>query len=242
VHQNPDPSPTLFHPHLLRRDLEPLLPHQLEKGGRLPALRVGEESLATGCEQPGGEIRECRSVHSLVEHVGGESEVEGPEVLRLRRVPVEERGSRRPTQVRPGVVDREVQGCFVVIGSEDLRAAREGCDGRESDAAAELDGTPAGQILAREVSRQGDRARPELGPVREPLVALEISIVYEGVGGGGVQDAVTFISDLYDGLGEPCAAAEMCLELFRGIFYRPTEAAARAARLSRSAAASWAML
>ena len=157
-------------------------------------------------------------------------------------MPVEERGPKFSAEVDPGVVSGEVQGGLVVIGSEDLRAAREGGNGGEPDAAAELDGTPAGQVFAREISRQGDRARPELGPVREPLVALEISLVYEGLGRGGVQDAVAFISDLYDGFEEPGATAEMCPEPFRGIFYRPTEAAARAARLSRSAAASWAML
>jgi hypothetical protein len=78
-------------------------------------------------------------------------------------------------------VDREVEGGFVVVCRENLRAVREGDDGGEPDAAAELDGAPAGKVFAREVPRQGDRARPELGPVREPLVTLEISLVYEGV-------------------------------------------------------------
>jgi hypothetical protein len=178
----------------------------------------------------------------LVEHIGGEDEVEGPEALRLRSVPVEERGPWRQVQVRPGVVDGEVEGGFVVVRCENLSAACEGGDGGEPDAAAELDGAPAGEVLPREVARQDDRARPELGPVREPLVALEISLVYEGVSRCWMQDAVAFAPDLYNGLEEPGAAAKMTLEFFRGTFYRPTEAASRAARLSRSAAASWAML
>jgi len=106
-------------------------------------------------------------------------------------------------------VDREVEGGFVVVGREDFRATREGGDGGEPDAAAELDGAPAGQVFAREEAGQGDRARPQLGPVREPLVALEISLVYEGVGRGGVQDAVGSIPDLDDGFEEPGAAAEV---------------------------------
>jgi hypothetical protein len=124
-------------------------------------------------------------------------------------VPVEERGLWCPAQVRPGVVDREIEGGFVVVGRENLRALCEGGDGGESDAAAELDGAPAGQAFAREVPRQGDRGRPQLGPVREPLVAFEISLVYEGVSRGGMQDAVGSVTDLDDGFEEPGAAAEV---------------------------------
>ena len=161
------------------------------------------------CDRCAIEIREGRNAPSLVEHVGGEDEVEGPEPLHVGRVPVEERGLRFPAQVRPGVVDREVEGGFVVVGRENFCAAREGGDGGEPDAAAELDGAPAGQVSARERAGQGDRARPELGPVGEPLVALEISLVYEGVGRGGVQYAVGFVYDLNDGFEEPGAAAEV---------------------------------
>jgi hypothetical protein len=96
-----------------------------------------------------------------------------------------------------------------VVGRENLRAAVAGDDAREPDTAAELDGALASKVFARQVPRQGDRARPELGPVGEPLVALEISLVYEGVGRGGVQDAVGFVYDLDDGFEEPGAAAEV---------------------------------
>jgi hypothetical protein len=106
-------------------------------------------------------------------------------------------------------VNSEVEGGFVVVGRENFCAPREGGDGGEPDAAAQLDGAPAGQVFAREGAGEGDRARPELGPVREPLVALEISLVYEGVGRGGVQDAVGSITYLDDGLEESGAAAEV---------------------------------
>ncbi len=209
MHQHPDPSPALLHHYALRRVLEPPLPHQLEEQRRVLAPGVGEDGLAARREQRGDDIREGRNAPPLVEHVGGEDEVEGPEPLHVGRVPVEERGLRLPAQVRPSVVDREVEGGFVVVGRENSCAAREGDDGGEPDAAAELDGAPAGQVFAREDAGQGDRARPELGPVREPLVALEISLVYEGVGRGGVQDAVGFVYDLDDGFEEPGAAAEV---------------------------------
>jgi hypothetical protein len=148
VHQHHDNSPALLHRYALRRVLEPSLLHTLEEQRRVPAPRIGEDGLAAWRKQLGHEIREGRNAPPLVEHVGGEDEVEGPEPLHVRRVPVEERGLRLPTQVRPGVVDREVEGCFVVVRRENPRATREGCDRGEPEAAAELDQAPAGQVFA----------------------------------------------------------------------------------------------
>jgi hypothetical protein len=209
VHQHPDLSTALLHHHALRRVLEPALLHQPEEQRRVLAPGVGEDRLTARREQLRHEIREKRDAPPLVEHVGGEDEVEGPEPLHVGRVPVEERGFRFPAQVRLSVVDREVEGGFVVVGREYSCAACEGGDGGEPDAAAELDGAPAGQVFARERAGQGDRARPELGPVREPLVALEISLFYEGVGRGGAQDAVGSIPVPNDGFEDPGAAAEV---------------------------------
>jgi hypothetical protein len=129
-----------------------------------------------------------------------------------------------------------------MVRRENFCAAREGDDGREPDAAAELDGTPAGQVFLCQVSRQGDRTRPELGPVRESLVTLEVLLVYEGVRRGGVQDAVGPVSNLDDGFEQPGPTAEVRPEPVQVIIYRSTEAASRAARPSCSAAASWAIL
>jgi hypothetical protein len=181
--------------------------HQIEKQRSVLAPGVGEEGFAARREEPGHQISEGRNAPPLVEHVGGEEEIEDPETL--WRVPVEERGPRLPTQVRPGVVDREVQGRLVVVRRENSRAAREGDDAGKPDPASELDGSLAREVLAREVLRQGDRARPELGPVREPLVVLEIIFVYEGVGRGGMEDAVSLFPDLDRGFEEPGTAAKV---------------------------------
>ena len=207
--QNPHSLSALLHFHDLRRVLESTVSHPLQEHRCVVAPGVGENGLAARSEQLGDEVRQGRDAPGLVEHVGGEDEVEGSGVHRRGRVPVEERGLRLLAQVRPGVVEGEVEGGPVVVGRENLCAASEGRDGGEPDAAAELDGAPAGKVLLRQKSRQGDRARPELGPVREPLVALEISFVYERVGRGGVQDAVGSVPDLDDGLEEPGAAAEV---------------------------------
>jgi hypothetical protein len=106
-------------------------------------------------------------------------------------------------------VDREVEGGIIVVRREYMRPAREGDDAGKPDAASELDGSPAGEVLAREAPRQGDRARPELGPVREPLVPLEILFVYQGVGRGGMEDAVGLFPDLDGGFEEPGTAAQV---------------------------------
>ncbi len=209
MHEHLDLSSALHHHSALGRSPESFLRHQIEKQRRVLAPGVGEQGFAARREELGHEIREGPNAPALVEHVGGEDAFEGPEAL--RRVPVEERGPWLPAKVRPGVVDREVEGGSVVVRRENLRAAREGDDAGEPDAASELDGSPAGEVLERELPRQGDRARPELGPVREPLVTLEIFIVYEGVSRGGMQDEVSLFPGLDYGFEEPGAAAEVLL-------------------------------
>jgi hypothetical protein len=132
-------------------------------------------------------------------------------------VPVEERGLRLLAEVRPGVVRGEVEGGFVVVRRKNLCAAREGDDAGEPDATPELDCTSTDQVFLRQVPSQGDRARPELGPVRESLVAFEVSFINEGVRRGGMEDAVGFVADLDDGLEEPGASAEVRLEFVQGL-------------------------
>ena len=242
MHQHPYPPPALLHNQFLRRVLESPSLHQPEKGGRLLAPRVGEDGLTARREQAWDEVREGGDVAPLVEDVGCEDKVEASEAPRTLNVPVEEGRLRVAAQVNPGVVEGEVEGCLVVVDSENLSPASEGDDGGEPDAAAELDGALAGQLYAREVACQGDSARPELGPVREPLVALEVLLIKEGVGRGGMQDAVGSAPGLDERFGQPRAAAEVGAKLVWRAVYRPTEAASRAARPSRSAAASLAML
>jgi hypothetical protein len=209
VHQYLNTSPALIHHHAPRRSPKSPFLHQLEKQWRVLAPGVGEQGLAARGEQPGDEVREGRGVPPLVEHVGGEDAFEGSEALRLRRVPVEERSLWLAAQVRPGVVGGEIEGGPVVVRRENLSTACEGDYGREADAAAELDGVLAGQVFSRQVPCQGYRARPEFGPVWEPLVALEVFLVQEGVRRGGMENAVGPASDLDEGFEQPGAAAEV---------------------------------
>jgi hypothetical protein len=151
VHQHLHPSIILLHHHVLRRVFEPPLLHRPEESRCIPAPGVGEDDFAARCEQLGDQVCEGRGVTPLVEHVGGDDEVEGSETFRVWRVPVEERTLRLPAHVDSGVVADEVEGGLVVIGRENSSAAREGDGGREPDAAAELEQAPAGQVLLCQV-------------------------------------------------------------------------------------------
>ncbi len=128
--QNPHSLSALLHFHSLRRVLESTVIHPPEEHRCVVAARVGDNGLATRGEQLGDEVSQGRDVPGLVEHVGGEYEVEGSEVFRVRRVPVEVQSLRLSAEVGEGVVERKIEGCLVVVGGEDPRAGVEGSDGR----------------------------------------------------------------------------------------------------------------
>src|ERR671933_2545407 len=58
MHQHSYPPPALLHHQRLHRVLESLPLHQLEKGGRVLALRIGEDGLAARRDQAWDEVRE----------------------------------------------------------------------------------------------------------------------------------------------------------------------------------------
>src|SRR5918995_2233882 len=208
VQKYPNLPLSLLHHHALRRDPKPSRFYRLEESGCGGTPGIGEEGLAVRREQLRHEVREGRSVPPLVEHVGGEDEIEGRQVVGGE--PVEQRGLRLPADVRAGVVGGEVEGCRVVVGREDPRPAGEGYDRRKPHAATELDGAFSRQLLPRERAGQGHRARPELGPVREPFVVLEVLLVEQVVDGGGVRNAVGSAAHLDAGLRKAGAATQVC--------------------------------
>jgi hypothetical protein len=80
----------------------------------------------------------------------------------------------------------KVQGRLVVVGGEDARAAVEGYEGREPDTDAELGSPSAPQVLFREPPGECPGARPDVGPVREAFVPVELPFVDQVVGDGRV--------------------------------------------------------
>lgn len=110
----------------------------------------------------------------------------------------------------------EVEGGLVVVCGEDRRAAGEGGDGRQSYSATEFDGAGTGEVVFREVSGQGEGARPEFGPVGESLVAVEVFLVDQVVRRDGVRDAIRSPTDLDGRFGEPGKAAQMGVESIQG--------------------------
>lgn len=126
--------------------------HPPQKIRRVRPARVGEEDLAPAREEARRESGQSRRVSRLVEHVRREDEIKTTEAFDLRRAPVQQRGLERPSGVQARVVSGEVEGGLVVVRREDLRAAPEGDDRRQPDAAAKLDGSPLGEVRARQVA------------------------------------------------------------------------------------------
>ncbi len=106
-------------------------------------------------------------------------------------------------------MDGEVEGGLVVVRRQYRRAAGQRDDGGKADAATEFDGADAGKFAFRELARQGEGARPQLGPVWEPLVAVEFLFVDQVVSRDGVRDAVCLIPDPNDRFGKARAASEV---------------------------------
>lgn len=254
--QNRYPTLTVLHHGLLRYEAEAHFLHILPKQGLPPAAGIRDENLPTGREQRGDEPRQRLGVPLLVEHVGGENEVEAAFGISHRgRVPVQEARLRLVTEVEAGVVAGEVEGGLVVVGSHDLRAAGEGDDGRQADPATELDGANPCEVFSCEVAGQRRGARPEVGPVGEALVALEVGLVQQGFGGPRMYEVVRPVSYFDSGFGQARAAFEVTEQAraervrFSGVgrLYREREAAgsasrSRAARVWRSSVAIWAIV
>ncbi len=181
---------------LFRRVPEPECLHRFEKDRRFVAAGVGEERLPAGCEELGYQVGEGCGVLALVEHVGGEDEVEGSKTTDVRRAPVEEGRAGFRGQVSAGVVGGEVEGGLVMVRGEYGGAPGERDDGGQPDAAPKLDSSRPIKVAFREVARQGDGARPELRPVGEPFVAVEVVLVDQVVRRDGVRDLVSCVADL----------------------------------------------
>ena len=63
---------------------------------------------------------------------------------------------------------------------------------------------------------QGDGARPEFGPVREPLIAVEVFLADQVVSRDGMGDAVGNSTNLDNRFGQPRKAVEMGSESIQG--------------------------
>jgi len=155
----------LLHRRILYCVLESQSLHRFQEDRRFITSGVGEDHLAAGREELRREIREGGGVLALVEDVRGDNEVEAPHTPDLGLAPVEDGDVWPQAKVRTGVVGRELEGRLVVVRREDLCAAGEGCDGWKSDTAPEFDGASSSKVEGREVTSQGEGARPEFGPV-----------------------------------------------------------------------------
>lgn len=212
------------------------------------AARVGEKEFAIWRKKFRDEVCEIPGVGPLIQNIRREHDIERSKTFEFRVSPVEVGGFQVLSGVRfdvcLGVVRGEIQRARIVVGGDGfVSSAFERGDARESDAAPEFDGSLSVEAHLRDVFRQRERARPQVGPVRDALVFLELLLVEEGVGGGGVGYVIKFPSGLDDGLGELCAAPEVREEFVEVRGYQPTGVAVSwDSRVSRSSAARSAML
>src|SRR5918998_5786548 len=242
VHQDHDLPSVRRHEAFLRRRTEPLFPHPLQKRRGVFATGVGEHHLATGDEEGGYQGRERRDVSPLVEHVGGEDEIEAAQTLCSGRVPVEEPRFGLGTEVGASVVADKVEGGRVVVGGGYSGSAGESSHAREPDAATELDRTLSHEALLRDVARERHGARPELGPVGELLVPGEVLLVDKGVRGRRARNAIGLLPHLDGGLDQAGAAMQVREESYREVsrffagrfVYRVREAVAVSVRAPSS--------
>lgn len=217
MHRNDYPAFVLNDRNLRRRDDESRRPHLLDENFTSGTAWVCEEDLPVFREEFRYETGERGDVAPFVEYVGGEDEIEGFESVRFRVMPVEEPGLYSLPGVLLRVVRREVERGCVVVGGGYVRAARRRDDGRKPDAATEFYGTFSGQVELREVFSKPQRARPEVGPVRDAFVAGELALVEEGFGGFGVCEGECLARHPDFSGCEAGATADVLLEI-RGVY------------------------
>ena len=199
---------------LLDRDLfhgilEAISSHSPQKNWRLVAARIGEHCFSTGDEQLRYQVGKGHGVLAFVEHVRGEDEVERSQTFDVGGAPVEEGRIGFAAQVGGGVVDGEIQRGLVVVRGEYRGAAGEGDDGRQPDAASELDSADTSEVPCREAAGLGEGAGPQFRPVGQPLVAVEVFLVYQLVRRNGMREAVLDMAYLDGRCGQARAAAKV---------------------------------
>ena len=194
-------SRALLYRRILCRVLEPASFHSFQKDRRFVATGIGDNRLAAWREEPRYEVSEGGGVLALVENIRSDNQVEGPQTPYVRFAPVEAGDLRFQIKVRAGIEGCEIEGGPVVVCREHSCAAGECRNGGKPDTAPQLDGVPAPQIAPGEVTSQGEGARPEFGPVREPLVAVEVVFVDQVVRRDGMRDAVSRAPGLDRGFG-----------------------------------------
>ena len=136
--------------------------------------RFRKQNLAAQLRQ---EVRELLGIARLVEQVGAEDDVprSRPE-HRLRLAPTDS-GHTHEDLVALGVQPDQLDRVLRPIRGEHLCAAQRRRERRQSQPASELEDTPPCQVAIGDVPREGEPARPELGPVRQELLLVERRLV-----------------------------------------------------------------
>jgi len=164
---------------------EGLRPEPLEEILRVRPSRFGEQHLPA---EAGEELGELVGVARLVEQVGAEDEIPGRSAKqRLGLAPADTRDPQEdavPLRVLPQQLDRVLGP----VGGQHLGATERRGQRRESEPAAKLERAQPMQVAGRHVPREGEAARPELGPVGQEFLLVERRLVDQLVGTGRPED------------------------------------------------------
>jgi hypothetical protein len=170
----------------------------LQKVLRVRPARLRQQGRAS---EPRQELGELLGVARLVEEIGAEDEVPRRRAEERLGLAPADAGDTHRRAVPLGVAAEELDRVLGPVGREHLRAAERDRQRRQAEAAAELDDALPVQLEAGDVTREGEPARPELGPVGEKLLLVERRFVDELLGARRPQD------------GEPQTGCELDLVL-----------------------------
>src|SRR6185312_11685340 len=93
--------------------------------------------------------------------------------------PVDERGVDLPGEIAKRIRARKCQGVVIVIARCDRMACDRGGDAHKANARANLDGTATRSLVGDDEVGQNGRRWPQLGPVRQSLIPIEIALADE---------------------------------------------------------------
>ena len=116
-------------------------------------------------------------VPCFVEEIRAEDEIPRSRAeQRLRIAPADPR-SLNEDPVALGVPPQQLDRVLGPVGREDVGAAQRGGERGQPEPAAELENAQPVRLELRDVPREGETARPELGPVGQELLLVERRLV-----------------------------------------------------------------
>jgi len=152
---------------------------------RVRTAGLREQDLATELRQ---QVAELLGVARLVEQVGAENEIPRRGTQQRFRLAPAHPSHPEEDAVALRVLPQQLDRVLGPVGGQHLGATERRGQRRESEPAAKLERAQPMQVAGRQVPRESEAARPELGPVRQELLLVERRLVDQLVGTGRPED------------------------------------------------------